>query len=226
MYKETQAKTILWLINAGARIDRWEGARFCALYGLYKIANHLSDEDYFAILDAMLQKGCDPNAYLDIESSFQKTTLFMQSGLQTQKKLVESGANPILKNIHGGTAMHQAENYEQIQYLQSCGLDINELPPKTEFSYDSRPLHNAMRRDGTCEQAPIDAVEGFLRSGAEPYLLDHSNKNAWWYCRHLETAKILHSYFAFNPNLRDERGNTVVHGIFEWQYRCFNFTLI
>jgi ankyrin repeat protein len=205
--------TILRLIHAGLRIDPWPDDRFCALFRMAENRD-LPKDDYLALLDAMLARGCDVNVVWDRESVAAKTTLFMRGGLLTQQRLLKAGADIHRRDLSGQTAMYYANTEEQIRWLQSIGLDINDLSrPEDPDSIATRPLQDALNRYSHTNEAPAPLVAALLANGADPSLPDGLGRNAWWYCRHVECAELLEKHLPFNASWKTPSGGTMFHYI-------------
>jgi ankyrin repeat protein len=174
---------------------------------------------YFALLDAMLAKGCDPDVCWDIESSGASTTLLMRCGHVTAQRLLTAGANPLLRDLQGRTAMHYARNAEHIQLLMAHDLDVNDLSQPTDSAEADRPLHYNL--SGWSEDAPVESVAALLEQGADPAFTDGAGRNAWWHCRHLECASLLEIQLPFDASLRSPHGGTVVYYLIECGHRIY-----
>lgn len=211
-----QASTLLWLVQAGARIDPWPGERFAALHRLLD-ADQLSDDEYFAVLDAMLAKGADPDVGWDSASSGATTTLLMRAGPTTQARLLAAGANPRARDLQGCTAMHQARSAQQIQLLAEHGLDVNDLSTPPPGDTATTPLQDALGE--WSKTAPSEGVKAFLSAGADPAVADSLGNNAWAYCRHLACARLLAKRLPFDPGWRNARGQTCLHFALERDHR-------
>jgi ankyrin repeat protein len=202
------ASTLLWLIQAGARIDPWPDDRFSALHRLLD-ADQLSRDEYLTVLDAMLAAGANPDVGWDTASSGATTTLLMRAGPKTQARLLAAGANPQARDQQGCTAMHYAQSAEQIAVLTSHGLDVNSLSTPPLGDTATTPLQGLLR--AWSQTAPTEAVEAFLSAGADPAITDSMGNNAWAYCRHLACAKLLAKRLPFDRSWRNARGQTCLH---------------
>ncbi|WP_019655370.1 SMI1/KNR4 family protein [Variovorax atrisoli] len=213
-----QAPTLLWLIRAGARIDPWPEERFAALHRLLD-AEQLSDGEYFAVLDAMLAAGANPNVGWDTASSGASTTMLMRTGPMSQARLLAAGADPHMRDLQGRTAMHHARSPEQIKLLADHGLDANDFSRPPPGDTGTTPLQDVLGE--WSETAPAEAVQAFLSAEADPALTDSLGNNAWAYCRHLTCAQLLAKHLPFDPAWRNARGQTCLHFAVEQGQRLY-----
>lgn len=213
-----QAPTLLWLLRAGARIDPWPEDRFAALHRLLD-AEQLSDDEYFAVLDAMLTAGANPNVGWDAASSGASTTMLMRTGPMSQARLLAAGADPHMRDLQGRTAMHHARSPEQIKVLADHGLDVNDFSRPPPGGTVTTPLQEVLGE--WAETAPAKAVQAFLSAGADPALADSLGNNAWAYCRHLTCAQLLAKRLPFDPAWRNARGQTCLHFAVEQGQRLY-----
>ncbi|WP_418126092.1 SMI1/KNR4 family protein [Variovorax sp. 160MFSha2.1] len=213
-----KAPTLLWLIQAGARVDPWPEERFAALHRLLD-AEQLSDDEYFAVLDAMLAAGANPDVGWDTSSGVATTTLLMRAGPVTQARLLAAGANPRARDLQGRTAMHYARSLEEIRLLLDHGLDVNDLSRPAPDETATTPLQKVLEE--WSQTAPTEAVQAFLSAGADPALTDSQGNNAWAYCRHLECARLLAERLPFDPSWRNARGQTCLHFAVEQGHRLY-----
>jgi len=201
-------QTLYWLIARGARIDPWpnDDQRQIALHRL--IGSGLSQEDYWMLLCAMLDAGCNPDVTLN-----DGTTALMRTGPKSQQRLLDVGANPHLRDHNGMTAMHHMHWPEQPALLTAHGLDINDLSqPEAPDQATLRPLHHILLRHWPDKPSKLAAlVQAMLEQGADPALPDGQGYNAWRYCRHVQCAEVLQQHLPLAPNERDARGRTVLH---------------
>jgi ankyrin repeat protein len=217
--REAPVAALKWLIEHGARIDPWKDDRFNALHRLYD-RDDLQPDAYLSLLDAMLAKGCNPNVFRDIESTAARTTLLMRCGRSTAQRLLAAGADPLLWDLQGRTAMHFVRDAEHVQLLLTHGLDVNDLALSPEPKEADRPLHYNL--SSFSAEAPIEIVSALLKHGADPALTDGSGLNAWWYCKHAECALLLQTKLPFDPSWRDASGGSVLHHMIAWSHRIYD----
>lgn len=92
---------------------------------------------YFAMLDAVLAAGADPNTPWD-----NGLTLLMRGGVETAERLLKHGADIRRRDSTGCMAIHYAENPAVVRLLAANGADVNVLvaPPANSISYPYTPL--------------------------------------------------------------------------------------
>ncbi len=200
--RHAQPEMLQWLIEHGARVDRWRDKRFCPLHEL--ISSDRTMEDYRALMALLLQAGADPNADWDLESGTQTTPL-MRVGPWSAKRLLAAGADPRRRDANGYTALHYAGDHELIALLVKAGLDPNDLSTPEDDRPGMTPLQHALRRidaDG--------AVPALLAAGADPHRSDTLGRNAWFYCFDAACVDLLIDR-GFDVNAQDGEGKTVLH---------------
>lgn len=212
--RHAQPATLQWLIEQGARVDRWRDQRYCPLHEL--ISGDRTSEDYRALMDLLLQAGADPNACWDMESSGPRTTGLMRAGPWTAQRLLAAGADPHLRDLNGYTALHHADAPEVIDLLVKAGLDPNDLSTPDDEVPGCTPLQFALREEYAAEVVPT-----LLAAGADPHRTDTLGRNAWFYCFDAQCVDLLLS-LGFEVNAQDREGRTVLHHLLAWTHRLYD----
>lgn len=204
--------TVQWLIEHGARRDRWREDRYCPLHEAISRAERKPDQvaDAFAILQMLLAAGADPNAGHDAISTMAKTTPLMRVGARGTKVLLAAGADVQRRDLQGRTAMHYVQVAEAIPMLVAAGLDVNVM----STAVDAYPAHTPLQALLVSHHDPTKRVVALLAAGADPHCRDSAGATAWWYCTHAGTFDALLPY-GFSVDERNARGQTLLHRAIE-----------
>jgi ankyrin repeat protein len=208
-----QPATLQWLIEHGARVDRWREQRFCPLHEL--ISSGRTSDEYRALMTLLLKAGSDPNAEWDLESGT-RTTALMRVGPWGTERLLAAGADPHVRDANGCNALHHAEQPEVIAMLAKAGLDPNDLSTPEDDQPGMTPLQYALRRNCADETVPA-----LLVAGADPHRTDTLGRNAWFYCFDAHCVDLLLD-MGFDVNAQDGEGKTVLHHLLIYTRRLYD----
>ena len=195
--------TLQWLIDKGARLDRWRDQRDCPLHQL--IHSDRTEEDYRALLPLLLKAGADPDAWLDPGRQGDRRTALMGAGPWTTRQLLEAGADPHRRDAEGRTALHHARQADVVALLVQAGLDPNDDVAPAGGLPAWPPLHAALRRADSAA-----AASALLAAGADPHRLDAEGRPAWFHCLHPTSVELLLA-LGFEVGRRDGHGRTLLH---------------
>lgn len=184
-------ETVQWLIDRGARANGWKGDRHWPLHRLIvhrKVDVPGGDEAFFAILDALLAAGADPNAPWD-----NRTTMLMHSGPETARRLLAAGADPHQTDYEGGSALHHANSAELVRILVQHGADVNGLSkPHESIGGAPMPILKTPLQDVLNPYRQAEGVPAaLLELGADPRLRDSRGLNALFYCGRADDVALL-----------------------------------
>lgn len=167
----------------------------------------ITDEDYRAMLEALLEGGAAPDPPWD-----NGITLLMLGGLETAKLLLKYGANVEARDVHGRTAMHWAQTAEKARRLAAHNADINAraTPPASDTaSSAATPLQYKLalaRIDG------LDVARTLIDLGADLKLRDGSGRSTLTYCSTREAFRLVVGY-GLDPLERLPDGGTLLHSL-------------
>jgi ankyrin repeat protein len=203
-------ETVQWLIGRGARTNGWKGDRHWPLHRLIvhrKAGAPGGDEAYFAILDALLTAGADPNAPWD-----NRTTMLMHSGPETARRLLAAGADPHQTDYEGGSALHHANSAELVRVLIQHGADVNALSkPHERIGNAAMPILKTPLQDVLNPYRQGEgAAAALLELGADPRLPDSRGLNALFYCARVDDVELLRRH-GLTLDQRTPDGGTLLH---------------
>jgi ankyrin repeat protein len=203
-------ETVQWLIGRGARANGWKGDRHWPLHRLIvqrKADAPGGDEAYFAILDALLAAGADPNAPWD-----NRTTMLMHAGPETARRLLAAGADPHRTDYEGGSALHHANSAELARILVQHGADVNALSkPHERIGNAPMPILKTPLQDVLNPYRQAEGVAAaLLELGADPRLPDSRGLNALFYCGRADDVALLRRH-GLTLDQRTPDGGTLLH---------------
>jgi len=203
-------ETVQWLVGHGARTNGWEGDRHWPIHRLIiqrKAEAPGGDEAYYAILEALLAAGADPDAPWD-----NRTTMLMHCGPETARRLLAAGADPHRTDYNGASALHHASSAALVRVLVQHGADVNALSKPHERIGNApmpilqTPLHSAFNPYRQAEGVAAALIE----LGADPRLPDSRGLDALFYCRRVDDVELLRRH-GLSLDRRAPDGGTLLH---------------
>ncbi len=140
-----------------------------------------------------LKAGADPNSrnILNGETPLYAAAAFSKTPVVV-KALLDAGANPNARNVHGVTPLHAAavlsKNPSVVAVLVKAGAKVN---ARDEFG--KTPLHMAALDNKT----PA-VVKALMDAGANPTMRDKSGKTPWDYVKNNAALKGTEVYWLLN----------------------------
>lgn len=148
------------------------------------------------IIERLLERGCDPNKFLNEESPLIKAVKSMRNNTDILDILLKYGADVNYKDIFGNTALFYAKNTNTLNKLVLYGANVNELNNK----YHS-PLYYAI------ENYRHDLVRAILNFGPVIDVHDLISKGAPTILTHIPIYGVTYPYPDFareTENLTDD----------------------
>ena len=230
--------TIRWLISHGARANGWKQDRHWPLHMLVERRGHATAEKaaemrksmtdlgvavsyaewisqkpvdpptYFAMLDALLEAGADPNAPWD-----NGLTMLMRGGVGTAQRLLKHGADVNQRDTSGHMAIHLATAPELVRLLVAHGANVNAramTPNQDARSYPYTPLQGHLWSQAW---SPLpELIDTLLELGADPIIRDGNGRSTLTYCRTIADFKRMQA-FGLDPKERLPDGGTLLHNL-------------
>jgi ankyrin repeat protein len=114
------------------------------------------------IVRLLLSRKADPDSR---DHGWEHTPLHLAHDAETAEVLLAAGADPMARDVHGGTPLHEARDAEIARALLGAGAGVNDA----RNEYNESPLHDAARA------GRADVVKLLLDRGAAVDALDTWN---------------------------------------------------
>jgi ankyrin repeat protein len=236
--EQSSLEMFRWLIAHGARVNGWRDDRYWPSHMLVERRGYATEarcaeqvkrwiplgasraqaewlsckpvdaETYYAMLDALLDAGADPDARWD-----NGLTMLMRGSVAVAERLLKHGAKIDLRSAAGFMAIHLAESPEKVRLLVAHGADINAraaAPNADSGSFSYTPLQGSLQSQ-SWRPAP-QLIAALLEFGADPKIRDAEGRSTLAYCRTLEDFKKMQSY-GLDATERLPGGGTLLHNL-------------
>ena len=165
--------------------------------------DHLTPDEYFAMLDMLIAAGADLDAPGD-----NGTTALFWAGPESARRLLAGGANPDARDTSGSTPLHYASDAAKARVLVEGGADPNAMAEGESLA--GTPLQIALLG---ADRKGLDLARELVALGADPAIRSRDGRPTIQWCTRVPALDLALSW-GLDPHECGAGGETLLHALY------------